>query len=283
MLCRRIEYLGAKYAMKTERSYLFVPGNRPDRFEKACESGADAIILDLEDAVPVEQKLQTRTIVSEWLTAEKSVYVRVNGADTEFFMRDVEAINRPGLKGVFLPKAETRQQIMMLNDLLRNMKPIIPTLETAKGVWNVLELASAPNVKRLAFGSVDFQMDTGIKGEDLALLYVRTKMVLASSMAKIEAPIDGVTTAIDDQQLLLKDIQRAVDIGLGAKLCIHPKQVETVNGAFLPSDKEVAWARQVVAVAEASGGAATRLGSELVDKPVIDKAKRIIALSEIIR
>jgi citrate lyase subunit beta/citryl-CoA lyase len=272
MLCRRIEYLGAKYAMKTERSYLFVPGNRPDRFEKACESGADAIILDLEDAVPVEQKLQTRTIVSEWLTAEKSVYVRVNGADTEFFMRDV-----------FLPKAETRQQIMMLNDLLRNMKPIIPTLETAKGVWNVLELASAPNVKRLAFGSVDFQMDTGIKGEDLALLYVRTKMVLASSMAKIEAPIDGVTTAIDDQQLLLKDIQRAVDLGLGAKLCIHPKQVETVNGAFLPSDKEVAWARQVVAVAEASGGAATRLGSELVDKPVIDKAKRIIALSEIIR
>ncbi len=269
--------------MKVERSYLFVPGNRPDRFDKAYNSGADAVILDLEDAVPVEQKEQARAIVAEWLNEDKPVYVRVNGADTEWFMQDVKAIDRPGLMGVFLPKAETVQQVTALNDVLSTSKPIIPTLETAKGVWNVLELASAPAVKRLAFGSVDFQLDTGIKGEDQALLYVRTKMVPASSMAKIEAPVDGVTVAIEDQQVLLSDVCRAVDLGLGAKLCIHPKQVKAVNEGFLPSDRDVEWARQVVAVAEASGGAATRLGSELVDKPVIDKAKRILALKEIVR
>lgn len=264
----------------SERSYLFVPGNRPDRFEKAWNSGADAVILDLEDAVPPDQKGFARKAVSAWLTKDKAVYVRVNGVGTEWFTKDVRAILKPGLKGVFLPKAENKGQVELLSGSLLQSMVVVPTIETAVGLYNVTDLASASKVVRLAFGSVDFQLDTGIKGEEQALLYARSKIVITSRVRALLPPIDGVTTAIDNEERLVEDVRKSVDLGFGAKLCIHPKQIKAVNLGFLPDENEIHWAEKVLAAASAAGGAATRLGGELVDKPVIDKAERIIALYE---
>ncbi len=189
------------------RSYLFVPGDHPDRFEKAWNAGADAVIIDLEDAVSVEEKPAAREVTASWLSPERPVYVRVNQATTEWFEDDLRAISRPGLAGVMLPKAEEPEQVAKVASRLG--APVIPTLETALGAWNARALAEAPGVERLAFGPVDFRLDTGILGEGEELLYVKTRMVLASRVAGILPPLDGVTVALDDPERLAADVERA--------------------------------------------------------------------------
>jgi citrate lyase beta subunit len=146
------------------RSYLFVPGNRPDRFEKARSAGADAVILDLEDAVPSEKKTEAREAVSAWLSQERPAYVRVNGTATPWFRDDLEAVARPGLAGVVLPKAEDPDEISEAASRLPEEASVLPLLETAAGVWDARALAEAPRVERLAFGSIDFRLDAGIDG-----------------------------------------------------------------------------------------------------------------------
>lgn len=261
-----------------ERSYLFVPGNRPERFAKACGAGADVVIIDLEDAVPAGEKSQARATVASWLSPDHPVHVRVNGAETEWFEDDLAAVLRPGLAGVVLPKAEGQGQLAMLAGRLPAQVRIIPILETALGVWNALEVASAPNVERLAFGSVDFQLDTNISGEGDELLYARSRLVLASRVAGILPPVDGVTTAIDDPDILATDVLRARRLGFGGKLCIHPKQVRAVNEGFLPAQHEIAWAKGVVEAAGLAGNGAIKLDGKMIDRPVIEQARRILEM-----
>lgn len=256
------------------RSYLFVPGDRPDRFEKAWNAGADAVIIDLEDAVSVEDKLAAREAMASWLSPERPVYVRVNGAETEWFEDDLRAISRPGLAGIILPKAEEPEQVAKVASRLG--APVIPTLETALGAWNARTLAEAPGVERLAFGPVDFRLDTGILGEGEELLYVKTRMVLASRVAGILPPLDGVTVALDDPERLAADVERARRLGFGGKVCIHPRQVGAVNEGFLPTQGEVAWAEKVVRAAETAGSGAIRLGGEFIDPPVVERARAIL-------
>ena len=256
------------------RSYLFVPGDRPDRFEKAWNAGADAVIIDLEDAVSVEDKLAAREAMASWLSPERPVYVRVNGAETEWFDEDLRTIARPGLAGVMLPKAEEPEQVAKVASRLG--APVIPTLETALGVWNARTLAEAPGVERLAFGPVDFRLDTGILGEGEELLYVKTRMVLASRVAGILPPLDGVTVALDDPERLAADVERARRLGFGGKVCIHPRQVGAVNEGFLPTQGEAAWAEKVVRAAETAGSGAIRLGGEFIDPPVVERARAIL-------
>ncbi len=258
------------------RSYLFVPGNRPDRFEKARSSGADAVILDLEDAVSVEGKPAARETVAAWLSPERPVYVRVNGTQTEWFADDLRAVSRPGLAGVMLPKAEEPGQVSQVASRLGDGTTVIPTLESALGVWNARTLAEAPGVERLVFGPVDFRLDTGILGEGEELLYVKTRMVLASRVAGILPPLDGVTAALDDPERLAADVERARRLGFGGKVCIHPKQVGVVNEGFLPTQGEVAWAEKVVRAAEKAGAGAVRLGGEFIDPPVVERARAIL-------
>src|SRR6266436_434813 len=160
-------------------TYLFVPGNRPDRFEKAWQSGADAVILDLEDAVQSAHKDLARKAVAAWLAPPQPVYVRINGTDTPWFERDLEVVGIPGVLGVVLPKAEHPEQVAQVAAHLSDEAQVLPLLETALGVWNARVLAQAPRVERLAFGSVDFQLDTGISGEEEELLYARSRLVLA--------------------------------------------------------------------------------------------------------
>ncbi len=259
----------------TARSYLFVPGNRPDRFEKAIRSGASAVIIDLEDAVPPEQKDEARAVVSGWLSGERAAYVRVNGVGTVWHEEDVRALVRPGLAGVVLPKAERPKQIEDLAEALSGV-PLVPIIETALGVWQVKDVAGSPRVERLAFGHLDFQIDTGIRGADDELLYARSRLVLASRVAGILPPLDGVTTALDDDDKLRTDVQRAVKLGFGGKLCVHPKQIGAVNEGFGPTAEEVRWARRVLEAAEAAGGAAVRVDGEMIDTPVVEQARRIV-------
>lgn len=262
------------------RSFLFVPGDRPDRFPKAWSSGADAVILDLEDGVSADRKSFAREAVSAWLSPEHPVYVRVNGSRTQWFEDDLAVVALPGVRGVMLPKAETAGQIEKVRTALQDGVGVIPLLETASGIMNVREMAGSPRVERLAFGSVDFQLDAGIQGEGDELLYVRSRMVLVSRAAGIVAPVDGVTTDLDNPERIAADVDRARRLGFGGKLCIHPRQIEPVNRGFVPTEREIAWARKVVEAARTSVAGAIRVDGELVDRPVVERAKVILEQAE---
>jgi citrate lyase subunit beta/citryl-CoA lyase len=255
------------------RSYLFVPGNRPERFDKGCRAGADAVILDLEDAVPPAEKSQAREEVMKWLSPDKPVLVRINSADTEWFRDDIAVCSKPGVAGVMLAKAERVEDIDVI---AQRVRVIVPLIETAQGFANAPALAQARSVQRLAFGSIDFQVDLGISGEWEELLFFRSQLVLASRLAGIQAPIDGVSTAIDDPDQVRADTLRGRRLGFGAKLCIHPKQVAPVNAGFRPTQEEVAWARRVLDAMVAAQGAAVSVDGKMVDRPVMLKAEQII-------
>ncbi|MES2114158.1 MAG: CoA ester lyase [Pseudomonadota bacterium] len=260
------------------RSYLFVPGNRPERFARAFASGAHSVILDLEDAVPADEKAAARDAIALALGAAhppSPVLIRINGAQTEWFGDDLKLCALPGVAGVVLPKAERVEDLAQLAGAIGTLS-ILPLIETALGMANAAAMARAPQVQRLVFGSIDFKLDLGIEGDHEELLYFRSQLVLASRLAALPAPVDGVTVALDDETLLHCDTLRGRRLGFGAKLCIHPRQLETVHRTFLPSDEETAWARRVVAAADATNGAAVAFDGRMVDRPVILKAQQIL-------
>jgi citrate lyase subunit beta/citryl-CoA lyase len=258
------------------RSYLFVPGNRPDRYAKAIAAGADAVIVDLEDAVPPKDKRSARAALAAWLSPEHPVLIRVNGAESSWFREDLALCKTPGVAGVLLPKAERIEDIRLLAEHSGAATPILPLIETARGFWNAHALAQGPRVQRFVFGSIDFQIDLGIQGEEEELLYFRSQLVLVSRIAGLEPPVDGVTTAIDDAERVRSDTLRARRLGFGAKLCIHPRQVSPVNECFEPTAEEESWARRIMAAAEAVQGAAVAVDGKMVDRPVIARAEAVI-------
>jgi citrate lyase subunit beta/citryl-CoA lyase len=260
------------------RSYLFVPGNRPERFDKACAAGADMVIIDLEDAVPPDEKTTARAAVAAWLSDDKNVLLRINSADTEWFSDDLALSFRPGVAGIILPKAERVEDIERIVAL--GARAILPLIETAQGFAQAQALSGAKGVQRLMFGSIDFQLDLGIDGEGEELLFFRSQLVLQSRVAGIQPPVDGVTVAIDDADQLRADTLRARRLGFGGKLCIHPKQVAGVNAHFSPSEQDIAWAQRVLQAAAAANGAAVALDGKMVDLPVIRKAREIASEAE---
>jgi citrate lyase subunit beta/citryl-CoA lyase len=257
------------------RSYLYVPGNRPDRFDKACAAGADAVIVDLEDAVPPAEKAAARTALAAWLSPTKAVLVRVNAADTEWFEDDLAACDAAGVVGVVLPKAE-RIGDAVISLCRRNGLALLPLIETAAGMARSAVVAATPCVQRLLFGTIDFQFELDIDGDGDELLAFRSQLVLASRLAGIQPPVDGPCTLLEDTALLVADSRRARKLGFGGKLCIHPKQVAIVNAAFSPDAAEVAWARRVLDAAARSGGAAVAVDGKMIDRPIIRKAERIV-------
>jgi citrate lyase subunit beta / citryl-CoA lyase len=252
------------------RSYLFVPGNRPERFIKACNSGADAVIIDLEDAVPPAERIHARAAVAEWLSPEHPVLIRINGATTEWFADDKALSTKPGVAGIVLPKAEN------VDDIRSIAGPVLPIIETAQGFWNAHALALTPNTKRLMFGSIDFQLDLGITGENEELLYFRSQLVLISRLANLPPPVDGITTTFDSPDPVRADTLRALRLGFGGKLCIHPKQVAVINECFGPTPEEAAWANRVIEASASAGGAAVSLNGEMIDRPVVAQAEAIL-------
>src|SRR5438132_574660 len=258
------------------RSYLFVPGNRPDRYAKAIAAGADAVIVDLEDAVPPKDKTSARAALAAWLSPEHPALIRVNGAESSWFREDLALCKTPGVAGVLLPKAQRIEDIRLLAEHSGAATPILPLIETARGFWNAHALAQGPRVQRFVFGSIDFQIDLGIQGEEEELLYFRSQLVLVSRIAGLEPPVDGVTTAIDDAERVRRDTLRARRLGFGAKLCIHPRQASPVNECFEPTAEEESWARRIMAAAEAVQGAAVAVDGKMVDRPVIARAEAVI-------
>jgi len=263
------------------RSYLFVPATRSDRIAKALASGADAVIVDLEDAVAPADKTLAREALAGWFAAappDAAIYVRTNAADTRWFADDLALCRTAGKKlaGIVLPKAERIEQLARA----AAVAPVLPLIETAQGFAHLHKLAYASRVQRLLFGSIDFRVDLGIGDEREGLLYFRSELVLQSRLAELPPPVDGVTTTFDDPAPLENDTRYIKALGFGAKLCIHPKQIETVHRVFAPTQEEIAWARRVLQAAEAAQGAAVALDGRMIDRPVILSAQRIIDSSD---
>ena len=257
------------------RSYLFVPGDRPERYMKALAAGADAVIIDLEDAVAPTAKEAARASLRAWLTPQHPVLVRINGADTPWFAEDMALAGLPGVAGIVLPKAERREDIASL--MQAGARAVLPLIESALGFHRALDLARQPGVERLLFGSIDFSIDLGLTEGVETLSYFRSQLVLVSRLAGILPPVDGVTTTLDDIDRITEDTRRARRHGFGGKLCIHPRQVAHVNAAFAPTAEEAAWAARVLLAVENTNGAAVALDGKMVDRPVMLQAQAIVA------
>ncbi len=272
------------------RSFLFVPGNRPERFDKALASQADVVIVDLEDAVPVADKAAARVALAlawnQWPTAQRArVVVRINAAQTDSHPDDLSWLAQlPGLPAVMLPKAEKTSDLMGVQDALGEAATaLIPIIESAEGLANVDTLARCPRVLRLAFGHLDFQADLGMAcGTDEAeLASVRVAIAVASRRAGLVAPIDGVTTDTQDMSRVQTDAARSLRFGFGAKLCIHPLQVVAVHAAFIPSAAQIEWAQRVLQAEAAAGGSAFTVDGRMVDPPVLKLARQCLAMARL--
>ncbi|MFJ4104152.1 HpcH/HpaI aldolase/citrate lyase family protein [Amycolatopsis japonica] len=254
------------------KTFLFVPGHRPDRFAKAAASGADVVILDLEDAVAPERKEFARAHVRAWLDEGHQAIVRINGAGTAWYHEDVASIGRA--LAVMLPKAEVPAEIDSLAGRLPGV-PIVPLVETAAGIANAVAVCGADAVVRPAFGSVDLAAQLGVDHRSHeALRYARSALVVAAAATGRAAPIDGVTTELDDEAALIADLDHAKTLGFTGKLCVHPRQVAVADRGLAPSASEIEWARGVAALV--GDGSVTVAGGQMIDKPVEARARAIL-------
>jgi citrate lyase subunit beta/citryl-CoA lyase len=283
------------------RSFLFAPGNHPRRVEKALTLDADAVILDLEDAVATAEKVATRAAIDAALTRPRTglLYVRVNAADTEFCYGDLVAIVRPGLDGIILPKVESPATLSTIDWLLLQLErelglgehsiDLIPIIETARGLTHLdAILASGTRVKRIAFGAGDFTLDVNMQWQrdEAELAYARARIVTASRAAGLEAPLDTVWVDLQDSEGLETSARAALAYGFQGKMCIHPNQVPVVNRVFTPSEDEIAFAERVVAAfakAEAEGVASIQLDGKFIDYPIVYRAQRLLEKTAAIR
>ncbi len=258
------------------RSYLFVPATRVDRIAKAQAAGADAVIVDLEDAVAATDKAAAREGLARGLPHAAALFVRINAGDTEWFEEDVKLCAALHVGGVVLPKAERAEHFKFVAERAGAGSKILPIIESARGYAEMGRLCELPQVQRLLFGSIDLQVDLGITGENEELLYFRSGVVLASRLAGLQPPVDGVTVAIDDAEQVRADTLRGKRLGFGGKLCIHPKQVAPVNQCYYPTADEISWAQRILDAAAAASGAAVKVDGAMVDRPVILRAEQII-------
>lgn len=266
------------------RTYLFVPGTRPERFGKALASGADCVVLDLEDAVAPADKSRARGAIAHWFAAashtERSrVAVRINDAVSAQFDPDLRAMRDCGCHLLVLPKAEEPGQVTAVTAAVPGAR-VLALVESARGVASVDLIAAAPGVARLLFGTLDFALDLALDIQDDAggLAYAASRIAMASRIAGLPAPVAGVTPQIDDRERLLADLAQARRLGFGAKLCIHPTQVAPIHAALRPSEQALDWARRVLAADAASPGAAS-LDGRMVDRPVVLQARRTLDLA----
>ena len=266
-------------------NFLFVPGTRPDRFAKALDSGASSVILDLEDAVAAEDKETARNAIqAAWpsFTAEqkKCLIIRCNSPGSQFYSADLILAQKLDLACLLIPKSESADEINGAALVLPNTA-LIPMIETAIGLDHLREIANANQVIRLALGNLDLQADLGMvcDPQETELQTARYQIVLASRVAQIAPPVDGVTPTTDDVARIQDDAQRAKRMGFGGKLCIHPKQVGIVKAAFMPSEEELSWANRVIEADKASKGGAIKLDGRMIDRPVVLLAQRTVAIA----
>lgn len=286
------------------RTALFVPGNRPDRVDKAVDTAADVVIIDLEDAVPYSQKNETRPAVREKILKyhQRPVFVRVNALNTEFFQDDLNAVLVKELACIMVPKVDAADQIQEINRRLlkveenKGVRPgsvaIMPLIESALAVENVFQIVTQrTDPERLftvAFGAADFALDMGFEitktGEELC--YPRARIAVACRAAGVAPPLDTpFMIDLKDFEALEADIKRARRYGFQGKLCIHPNQIDMCNRLFSPSKAEIQYARKVIQAfdaAEAGGSAAIQVEGKFIDYPVVERCRRILKISKLI-
>lgn len=278
--------MSADLALRDARSFLFVPGNRPERFAKAQASGADAVVLDLEDAVPLADKPVARAAVAAALAALQHsavpVVLRINPPATPAGAQDLAWLptlaSHGALPALMVPKAETAADLAAVRQAAPRAG-LLPLIESAAGWSGLAELAAQAGVLRLVLGHIDFQADTGLRCSDdeHEIEPLRFAIAMHTRLQRLAPAVDGVTTAFDDEARLRADTVRALRFGFGAKLCIHPRQIAVVHDALAPTETELAWARRVVAADEAAQGAAVQLDGRMVDLPVVLQARRLLA------
>jgi len=261
---------------------LFVPGNRGDRFDKAVASGADVVIIDWEDAVGPDDKKEARETTLEWCrttdTDLSRIAIRVNAPDTSESGDDWEAITRLVLNKpdqvptVLVAKVESAADLENLHSKGGVSISLGALIESAAGLHAAHEIAAAPGVVRLAFGALDFSLDTGMATTPEVMAYARSTLVIASRVANIPAPLDSPETTISDTEWVYQAALTAKNFGLSGKLCIHPHQLEAVRRGFQPSETDIQWAKTIVG---ATLGA-SQVNGTMVDRPVIERAKRIL-------
>jgi len=287
------------------RSFLFAPGNHPRRVEKALALGADAVILDLEDAVAIAEKAATRQTIIAALSRPRRCkgYVRVNAIGTPWCLRDLMEVVGPGLDGIVLPKVESAADLRAIDWLITNLErerglpeggiDLMPIIETAVGFSRLDRILAARNlkatpgawrVKRVSFGAGDFTNDVGMTwtpGEE-ELSEMRARLIVASRAAGLEPPIDTVWIHLQDAAALRRSVERSLRMGFQGRLCIHPDQVAVTNEIFTPTAAEVERAQRIVKAfedAEAAGLAAIQVDGVFVDYPIVYRAQRTLAAS----
>jgi len=279
------------------RSFLFTPGNHARKVEKVFKASADAIILDLEDAVAIAEKVATRATVKTAMQQPRNClgYIRVNSLDTGYCEEDIKAVVGPWLDGIVIPKVESAATLLAVDELIGNAEreagmpvgslDLMPIIETARGVEFATEIASAvPRVKRLSFGGGDYTLDLDYiwSADEDVLNYARARISHATRVANIDPPIDTVVLQINDDERFCASAERGKKFGFAGKLCIHPSQVPLCNTTFTPNAEEIAHAEAVVAAfeaAETDGSASIQLDGYFIDYPIVYKSQRIIALA----
>ncbi|MEV6122750.1 CoA ester lyase [Streptomyces sp. NPDC052077] len=263
----------ARDRIATARNLLFVPGSRPDRFDKASASGADLVVIDLEDAVAPDDKETAREHASAWLAQGNQAVVRINARGTPWSEADLDTAVEHGCP-VMVPKAENPAELAGIAARAAGRCDLIALIETALGVERAREVCATTGVVRAAFGNVDLAAQLGVAHDDhAALAYSRSRVVVASAAAGIAPPIDGVSTAVRDIDVLRVDIAHARRLGFTAKLCIHPSQLALTGEQFGPSPQELDWARAVLGAEEA----VTTIDGQMIDRPVLERARRLLA------
>lgn len=278
------------------RSVLFAPGNHPRRAGKALASGADVVVLDLEDAVPAAEKAAARSVVAGVLQGDRRarVYLRVNAVGNAECEADMRLAAACGVEGVVVPKVDNAAVLAIADRLLDGAErehglvagalEVMPIIESAAAVANCDSIACASSrVSRMIFGGADYSLDLDISldwtPEEQELLYARARLAHASRVARIEAPIDTATLAVRDLERFVRSARNGRTLGFQGKLCLHPDQIEPCHTVFTPSVEELAHARRVLAAfrdAAARGSAATELDGQFIDEPVAERARRML-------
>lgn len=264
------------------RTTLFVPASRPERFAKALAAGADAVIIDLEDAIEQKHKNTAREHIRDFAmaTPDAAFMVRINDATTPWFEDDLAlCADLPSVSAVVLPKAESAAQVARV---AQTGKRVLPIVESSRGVLALPELVASPAVMRLSFGSLDLMLELGTTPDTDAahslLEHVRCQVLLHSAAQGLASPLDGVYPDFSDTPGLTQHALHIKHMGFAGMLCIHPNQIVPIHAAFMPSPDEQAWAARVVEHAERCGESAFQLDGKMVDVPVIERARQILAL-----
>jgi citrate lyase subunit beta/citryl-CoA lyase len=266
--------------MTLPTTYLFVPGNRPERFAKALASGADCIILDLEDAVAPSDKAGARSAIAEWMASptapRERVLIRINDVSSAWHADDLALAHATQVACVMLPKCEAADQVAAVRAHLTPEASVLALIESARGMVALHDIAAAPGVLRLAFGALDYMVDLNLPAGSPALDFAAAQIAIASRAAGLDSPVAGVTPELDALRVAA-DMAQARTLGFGAKMCIHPAQIAAVVAALAPSAEEIAWAQRVLQAWHASAGGALQLDGKMIDRPVVLKAERILA------